>query len=153
MGKMNSICGVNCESCGYGKNNNCKGCSETKGCPFDKKCFIAKYILTGGKANYEILKKQLIDEINCLNILGMPKIKDLNPLNGAFVNLKYTLPNGKIIDFLDDDEIYLGNQVECELNDGKINRCYGIVANMEFILVSEYGPNGDNPEIIIYKKR
>jgi len=24
---------------------------------------------------------------------------------------------------------------------------------MDFILVSEYGANGDNPEIVIYKKR
>lgn len=26
----NSICGADCESCGFGKNNNCKGCAEQK---------------------------------------------------------------------------------------------------------------------------
>lgn len=150
---MKSICGVDCENCGYGKNNNCKGCTETKGCPFNKQCFIAKYILTGGKENYESFKNQLLDEINSLNIAGMPKINELNPLNGAFVNLTYRLPNNKFIDFLNNDDIYLGNQVECEFNDGELIRCFGIVANMDFILVSEYGPNGDNPELIIYKKR
>ena len=150
---MESICGADCSKCGYGKNNNCKGCLVTKGCPFGKQCFVAKYILTGGKENYEIFKKQLIDEINELNILGMPKIKDLNPLNGTFVNLSYHMPNGEFVRLLDDNEIYLGNQVECEFNYDSIIRCFGIVANMNFILISEYGPDGDNPELIMYKKR
>ena len=150
---MESICGADCSNCGYGKNNNCKGCMQTKGCPFGKQCFIAKYILTGGKENYDIFKNQLIDEINDLHIPGMPRINDLNALNGSFVNLSYPMPNGKMVQFLDNNEIYLGNQVECEFNDGEIIRCFGILANMDFILVSEYGPNGNNPEIIIYKKR
>ena len=150
---MGSICGANCNNCGYGKNNNCKGCKETNGCPFGKQCFIAKYILTGGKENYELFKKQLVDEINNLNIEGMPKIDDLNPLNGSFVNLSYPMPNGESFKLLYDDDIYLGNQVESEFNDGEIIRCFGILANMDFILISEYGVNGDNPELILYKKR
>ena len=150
---MKSICGADCNNCGYGKNNNCKGCVKTKGCPFGQQCFVAKYILTSGKENYEIFKNQLIDEINELNIQGMPKIKELSPLNGTFVNLSYPMPNGECIKLLDDKEIYLGNQVECEFNDGAIIRCFGILANMNFILISEYGVNGDNPELIIYKKR
>ena len=150
---MNSICGANCSNCGYGKNNNCKGCKETKGCPFGKQCFIAKYILTGGKESYEQFKKQLIDEINSLDVPGMPKINELSPLNGEFVNLDYPLPNGKTIQFLDDNDIYLGTQVESEFNDGEIIRCFGILANMDFIIISEYGQNGDNSELVIYKKR
>lgn len=150
---MESICGADCNNCGYGKNNNCKGCKATKGCPFGKQCFIAKYILTGGKEAYEMFKSQVINEINDLNIPGMSKINDLNPLNGAFVNLNYPLPNGKNAQFLDDNDVYLGNQVESEFNDGELIRCFGILANTNFILVSEYGPNGDAPEIIIYKKR
>ena len=150
---MESICGANCNDCGYGKNHNCKGCKETNGCPFGKQCFIAKYILTGGKENYELFKKQLVDEINNLNIEGMPQIDDLNPLNGLFVNLSYPMPNGESFKLLYDDDIYLGNQVESEFNDGEIIRCFGILANMDFILISEYGVNGDNPELILYKKR
>ena len=83
----------------------------------------------------------------------MPKIDSLNPLNGSFVNLAYPMPNGKSVKLLDDNDFYLGNQVECEFNDGEIIRCFGIVANMNFILVSEYGANGDNPELILYKRR
>ncbi len=150
---MKSICGTDCSNCEYGKNNTCNGCSQTKGCPFGKQCFIAKYILTGGKDNFELFKRQVINEINDLNISGMPMINELYPLNGAFVNLKYSLPNGKTVQFLDNNEIYLGNQVECEFNDNEIIKCFGVIANMNFILISEYGPNGINPEIIMYKKR
>ena len=150
---MKSICGADCDNCGYGKNNNCRGCTNTKGCPFGRECFIAKYILTGGKDSFKLFKKQLIDEINDLNIPGMPKINELIPLNGTFVNLSYKLPNGDIVKFLDNDEIYLGTQVESEFNDGSIIRCFGIVSNLNFILISEYGPNGMDPELIIYKTR
>ena len=150
---MESICGADCNNCGYGKKQNCKGCKATGGCPFGKKCLVAKYILTGGKESFEELKTQLINEINDLKIPGMPKINELNALNGSFVNLNYPLPNGENARLLDDNDIYLGNQVECEFNDGELIRCFGVIANMSFILVSEYGPNGDNPEIVIYKKR
>ena len=150
---MSSICGADCDNCGFGKSSNCQGCVNTKGCPFGKQCFVAKYILTGGKENFEVFKRQLIDEINELNVPGMPEIKELTPLNGTFVNLSYPMPNGKNIKLLEDEEVYLGNQVESEFNDGSVNRVFGVLANMNFILISEYGANGDNPEIIIYKKR
>ena len=150
---MESLCGADCSNCGYGKNKNCKGCKATGGCPFVKQCFIAKYILTGGKENYEAFKSQLIYEINSLDIPGMPQIDNLNPLNGSFVNLSYPMSNGKTAQLLDDNDIYLGNQVESEFNGGEIIRCFGILANMNFILISEYGANGDNPEIVLYKKR
>lgn len=112
---MDSICGANCKNCGYGKNNNCKGCKQSNGCPFGRQCFIAKYILTGGKESYETFKNKLIDEFNNLKISGMPQIKELIPLNGAFVNLKYPISNGSTVQFLNNDEIYLGNQVNVNI--------------------------------------
>ena len=33
------------------------------------------------------------------------------------------------------------------------DRCYGIVANEDFILICEYGCNGSEPEIVLYKRR
>ena len=33
------------------------------------------------------------------------------------------------------------------------DRCFGIAANMEFILISTYEKDGENPELIVYKKR
>lgn len=148
-----SICKADCDNCGYGKLNGCKGCKETNGCPFGKKCFIASYIRQGGEDCYRLFKEKLTDEFNALNVEGMPKIDDLYPLNGAFVNLAYPMPNGYEVKLLDDNEIYLGNQVECEFNDGSEIKCFGLVAAMDFMLVSEYGENCTNPEIVIYKKR
>ena len=149
---MEAICGAHCEECEL-YNNKCKGCKETNGCPFGKKCWIAKYIEVGDKDNFDILKKQIIEEINSLNIEGMPKINELYPLHGAYVNLEYPLPCGKKVRLLNDDEAYLGNQVECIFNDKDIKKCFGIVANMNFILVCEYEENGINPELIIFKRR
>ena len=148
---MKGICGANCDECKF--NKTCKGCIKTKGCPFGKKCFIANYIEIGGQDNYELFKKELIKEFNSLNIDGMSKIDELYPLNGTFVNLEYNLPNGKKVKFLDDNEIYLGNQVECEFNDNEIKKCFGLVANMNFLLVCEYDENGENPQLLIYKSR
>ena len=150
---MDAICGANCEECELFKNTKCRGCKNTNGCPFGKKCWIAKYIEVGGEEKFNTLKNELIDEFNSLNIDGMPKIEELYPLHGEFVNLEYPLPNNNKTKFLNDNEAYLGNQLECIFNDEEIKKYYGILANMNFILVCEYGENGNNPEIIIYKKR
>ena len=150
---MKSICGADCNNCGFGKNNNCRGCAQSKGCPFGKQCFVYKYISGGGADNFALFKKQLTDELNSLNVPGMPKIDELYPINGSYVNLEYPLPNGKTVKLLDDNDIYIGNQVECEFNDGELNKCFGVVAGMDFLLVSEYGENCSSHEIIVYRKR
>ena len=103
-----------------------------------------------GAEKFDAFKKQLIDEINALHVEGMPKVEKLNALVGGYVNLEYQLPNGKRVRFLDDGATYLGTQLECEF-DG--SRCFGVAANMEFILVCTYNENGENPELVIYKKR
>ena len=149
---MESICGANCEECALYKNK-CKGCKATDGCPFGEKCWIANYIEVGGKESFESLKKELINEFNSLNIDGMPEIEELYPLHGEFVNMEYPLPNGEYVKLLKDNGVYLGNQVECLFNDDEIHRCYGILADMSFMLVCEYGENGSNPEIVVYKRR
>lgn len=150
---MDGICGADCKECELLKNNKCKGCKNTEGCPFGKKCWIASYIEIGGKESFDEIKRKLLEEINALNIEGMVKIQDLYPLKGEFVNLEYTLPNGIKVRYLEDDSVYLGTQVECDFSDEEIERCFGVVANMNFILVCEYGENGINPELILYKKR
>ena len=104
----------------------------------------------GGAEKFEQFKKQLIDEINALQIEGMPKLEKLNALVGGYINLEYRLPNGKLVKFLDDSATYLGNQLECEFGG---DRCFGIAANMDFIMISGYEKDGENPELIVYKKR
>lgn len=109
-----------------------------------------RYVSLGGEEKFDGFKKQIIDEFNNLHIEGMPKVESLNALVGNFINLEYRLPNGKLVSFLDDGAVYLGNQLECEFGG---NRCFGLVANMEFLLVCTYEENGANPELVIYKKR
>ena len=109
-----------------------------------------KYRELGGEEKFDEFKQQLIAEFNALHIEGMPEVKELNALVGGYVNLEYLLPNGKAVKFLDDGATYLGTQLECEFGG---NRCFGIIANMEFLLVCTYEENGENPELVIYKKR
>ena len=113
--------------------------------------FWKQYIHLGGKEHFREFKNQLIDEINkLLCIEGLPMVEELNVMPGSFVNLEYRLPNGKMIKFLDDDSTYLCSQLESVYD---VERCFGIVANMEFILICTYEKNGVNPELVIYKKR
>lgn len=109
-----------------------------------------RYKELGGNGAFEQFKMQLIEEINALNIEGMPKLTKLNALVGSYVNLEYRLPNEKMVKFLDDNTTYLGNQLECVFGG---ERCFGVLANMDFIMVATYEKNGENPELLIYKKR
>lgn len=99
---------------------------------------------------FEAFKQKLADEINALQIEGMPKVEKLNALVGSYVNLPYRMPNGETVKLLDDSATYLGNQLPCEFGG---NRCFGVLANMDFILVCTYENQGDNPELVLYKKR
>ena len=109
-----------------------------------------RYAEIGGKERLDEFKDKLIHEFNTLlHIEGLPKVEKLNVLPGEFVNLEYTLPGGEKVKFLDDKQTYLGNQLESEFG----GRCFGIVANMDFLLVCTYEENGENPELVVYKKR
>lgn len=148
-------CGMNLEDCNISKETNgnfneeyCQWCYADGDFTLD---FWKQYIKIGGIEKFEEFKKQIIDEFNTLlGIEGLPKIENLNVLPGSFVNLEYRLPNGDIVKFLDDKASYLGSQLECEFGG---DRCFGIVANMDFLLVCTYEKNGENPELVMYKKR
>ena len=109
-----------------------------------------RYEQLGDNGEFEAFKKKLVEEINALQIEGMPKVEKLNALVGQFVNLAYPLPSGAAIRFLDDGTTYLGTQLESEFGG---ERCFGVLANMDFILVCTYEAEGKNPELILYKKR
>lgn len=109
-----------------------------------------RYKNLDGAEKFEAFKSKLIEEINALGVEGLPKVEKLNGLVGGYVNLEYRLPNGKTVKFLDDNATYLGTQLECEFGG---DRCFGVVANMDFILIATYEMNGANPELVIYRKR
>ena len=109
-----------------------------------------RYEELSDNGQFEAFKEQLIKEINDLHIKGLPKVEKLNALVGSYVNLGYPLPNGKTVKFLNDETTYLGNQLEPEFGG---DRYFGILANMDFIMISTYGPEGEDPELVLYKKR
>lgn len=144
---MKTICGINCTGCGF--RDNCKGCIETNGYPFGGECVAAECYKNGGMDCFKAYKNRLIQEFNALEIADMPEVTTLCQLCGSYINLEYTLPNGSRVKLLDDTKIYLGYQLEKENSD----RCYGLAADNQYLLVCEYGCNGADPEIIVYKKR
>ena len=109
-----------------------------------------KYDELSDNGQFEEFKRILIQEINDLHIEGMPKLESLNALVGSYVNLEYPLSNGTKVKFLNDQTTYLGNQLESEFGG---DRCFGVLANMDFILVCTYEAEGKNPELVLYKKR
>ena len=138
---MLTYCGVNCcKECD--RLLECGGCERCKGHPFGGSCVAER------NKDFQFLKRQLIDEMNAFGIKGFAPA-ELNLLTGSYVNLSYPLANGSTVQFLKDNDIYLGNQVEQADSD----RCYGVVANEEFILICEYGCNGSDPELVLYKRR
>ena len=136
-----TYCGIDCcKECS--RLAECGGCEKCGGHPFGGSCIAER------NKDFSQLKQQLIDEINALGICGLI-VENLNLLTGAFVNLEYPLSNGTTVKFLNDKDIYLGNQIEIPNSE----RCYGVVANEDFILVCEYACNGANPKLILYKRR
>ena len=147
-------CGMSIDDCNLGRDKDglfneeyCKWCYSDGEYTLD---IWKQYAEIGGKEKLEEFKQQLIHEINTLlHIEGLPRVENLNVLSGEFINLEYTLPNGEKVKFLDDKQTYLGSQLESEFG----GRCFGIAANMDFHLVCTYEEDGQNPELVIYKKR
>lgn len=95
------------------------------------------------------LKQKFIDEVNALNIPDMPVIDNLFVLQGSFINLEYKM-KGNTFSILDKEKSYWGTQVEKQNSDG---RCYGIACDEKYILISEYGKDGADAEIVVLKRR
>ncbi len=125
--------------------------TDCANCPLKKQqCFIENYIKAGGEELFCQFKEQLLSELNALHVEGLPLIEELHPLAGDYVNLAYPLPSGDSVKLLDDKAVYLGNQLHNEFGG---ERCFGIVADMNFLLVVTYADGGSAPELVLYKKR
>lgn len=141
---MKSICGIDCAKCEL--NSTCNGCAATGGQPFGAECLVAQCCKRGETALNE-LKEKLVAAFNALSIQDMEEVTELNALKGSFANIEYALPNGQVVKFWDDNKIYLGNQLHKEGSD----RCYGIIADEKYLMVSEYSGYGADSEIIVFK--
>ena len=132
-----------------------ENCSEAQARSYMKELlpkldYWKRYDELSDKGQFDEFKRKLMQEINDLHIEGLPKVEKLNALVGKYVNLEYRLPNGTKVKFLDDEKTYLGNQLEAEFGG---ERCFGVIAGMDFILVATYEAGGENPELVVYKKR
>lgn len=132
-----------------------ENCSEAQARSYMKELlpkldYWKRYDELSDKGQFDEFKRKLMQEINDLHIEGLPKVEKLNALVGKYVNLEYRLPNGTMVKFLDDEKTYLGNQLEAEFGG---DRCFGVIASMDFILVATYEAGGKNPELVVYKKR
>lgn len=140
-----SMCGIDCTKCEL--SSTCNGCAKTQGKPFGADCMVALCLKEGENAFCK-LKENLIAAFNALGIQDMEEVTELNALKGSFINIEYTLPNGQMLKFWDDNRIYLGNQL-CKKDS---DRCYGIIADEKYLMVSEYNGFGSDAEIIAFKR-
>lgn len=140
-----SICGIDCGKCEL--RGTCNGCAKTKGRPFGGECVVAMCFKEGEDVLCSF-RKDLITAFNTLNIQDMEEVTELNALKGSFINIEYALPNGQVVKFWDDNRIYLGNQLRKQ--DGE--RCYGLIADENYLMVSEYSGYGDDAKIVVFKR-
>ena len=152
---MKNYCGLDCAQCPAAAT--CPGCAATGGKPFGGTCVLGECCKAQGCESPGscfsgkcALKERLIKEFNDLHVPGMDRVTDLNALPGSYINLEYTLESGQKIKFWEDGRVYLGNQL-CK-HDGS-GRCFGLTADENWLLVCEYGDNGSDPEIVVYKRR
>ena len=101
-----------------------------------------------GGAVSRIWKGSLIAAFRALPIPELEELKELHELKGSFINLEYPLPGGQRVRLWDDNQIYLGNQ----LHKKGCDRCYGIAADDKYLMVSEYGENGSDAELVLFQR-
>lgn len=110
---------------------------------FDNVEKLIDFIRTGKN-----MKEYLLTEIKKLGIKEFDKLNSLNVLDGSYLNLEVELPYGIKAKLLDDNKKYYANQIDIENSD----KCYGIAADENFIIVYRYGCDGADAELIQIKR-
>ena len=146
---MNELCGSECCSRCELHEIACAGCAETGAHPCEKgSCAAAEVIQERGLGAMYVQEMAIAKEVNALQLPGLT-VGELQLLMGSYINLEHPMPSGERVKFLDDKRVYWATQ-EIQEND---ERCYGVVADQNFLLICEYGPDGSDPEVLLYKKR
>ena len=94
------------------------------------------------------MEQILLEKIKKLGIKEFENFNSLNLMDGNYLNIECTLPNGDKTKILDNDTQYYAKQIDIEGSD----KCYGVAANEKFIAVYKYGCNGENAELVLWKK-
>ena len=95
------------------------------------------------------MQEELIKEFNSLGIPDMGLVTQLQALPGDYINLVCQLPNGQTGQLLDDQKTYFG----AELCKPGSDRCYGLAADEDQLLVYEYGEGGKDAVLVLWKRR
>ncbi len=96
----------------------------------------------------------MLDLAKCIaafHALGIPElmeVAELHALPGGYINLLCKLPNGEMAKVLDDDRTYYGAEV-CKRGS---DRCYGLAVDETQLLVYEYGAEGADAELVVWKR-
>lgn len=93
-------------------------------------------------------EKEILERLYTLGIHELSKIKSLNKLNGDYINLLCTLPNGEHGKILNDNAVYYANQIDKENDD----RCYGVASDGEQLAIYEYGCGGADAKLKLWLK-
>ncbi|MBE5778995.1 MAG: hypothetical protein E7331_06665 [Clostridiales bacterium] len=104
----------------------------------------------GGEERYRQFRKQLANEINALEIPGVPEVDILEEMQGSDIPREYALCCGEKYSLLRKDGEYFGARVTGGF-DGMSQ--YLLLAGMDFLLVAELGPAGTLPELMLWKRR
>ena len=98
------------------------------------------------KADREALERELLERLHRLDIPGAGAVTHLTLLPGSDVNLAYPMPGGGVCRLLRDEKEYLCTQI-CGAEGEE--RCYGVAADEELMVVGRYGNGGADPELVL----
>lgn len=93
------------------------------------------------------MKNKILKEIKKLGIKEFEILNSLNIMNGSYLNLEISLPSGNKAKLLDDSKKYYANQIDITGTD----KCYGVAADENFIVVYKYGCEGKDAELVLIK--
>ena len=149
---MSTICGINCSECEL--KTTCGGCEATGGHPFGGSCVVAECChgrdqQSCGECTDCSLRRQIISEFNALGIADMGEVQSLNLLLGSFINSEYLLPSGVTVKLWEDGSVYFANMLPKQGSE----QCYGIAADVDHLAVTEFGENGSDPKLVLFKRR
>lgn len=112
--------------------------------------FWQRYEAIGGKERLDTFKAGLIEEINALNVDGLPQVEALHMRVGSALNFEHRLPSGEMVQFLDDSATYLCAELPCVFDE---STHFFVIANADFISFYTRGEDDATPELLLYKKR
>lgn len=94
------------------------------------------------------METKILESIKSLGNKEFDSINSVNLMDGSYLNLEATLPNGTVGKILDDNKKYYANQIDIKGTD----KCYGVAADENMIAVYKYGCGGANAELVLWKK-